>query len=94
MKNKTLNVLDLAWKIFKQDNSITNFGYALKLAWRIVKVSTVKKVNNTLEYILNKSLRKIDLAVEVIERVGRKVIIKDDSYNFNLINYELKFQVI
>lgn len=85
---RIVNVMLLAWKIFKGSNLITKFSFALKLAWKIAKHSSITLENNIIK-IVSKTIK--DMKLYVAKNTGKnKIEFVDDEYNFNLFSYEVQ----
>ena len=88
---KNLNVMQLAWKLHKQNDRLTNFGYCLKLAWKICKNAKVLIQNNVIKFY-TKHIKNLKLYVS--HRVEKGcIVIKNDIYNLNLFIYEFNKQI-
>lgn len=80
---KNLNVMDLAWKIYKLTPLTTRFSFALKYAWKIVKKGLAKIKDNILELNTN-----VDFDIG-IKKIRNKTLIKLDKYHLNLFLYQI-----
>lgn len=84
---KKIDVLTLAWKIFKNSKTFNKFSKALKFAWKILKQSTITLENNYIT-IISKTIKNMKLFIA--ENVNNKTIkFEDNDYNINLFSYEL-----
>lgn len=86
---KTVNVMQLAWKIHKANLNLTNFYWALKMAWKIVKQATVK-MNDRYIQLSSKTMSKFKLYTEHTVPKRNTIQIKNDAYQLNMIVAELK----
>lgn len=82
---KSLNVMELAWKIYKLTPYTSKFNFALKYAWKICKAGSSSLTNNTL---ILKTKTKIKIKYGV-QRIKNSILIKFDSYDMNLFLYQL-----
>lgn len=84
MKNQVMN---LAHQLFRRTNFISNWSYALTLAWKIARISTIKVTNNLIEF-KSKLIYKMKLFTKVTKEKGTISI--NDNHTFNCFVYELK----
>jgi len=87
MKAQT-NVMSLAWKIFKTSKFITEFYYALKLAWKIAKRVSVN-IQDTYINFTAKNINKNKFYTEHTTPTKNTLQIENDEYNFNMFITEL-----
>ena len=86
MKTEAKNVMDIAWKIFRNEN-LVYFSIALKRAWKIVKQVRVY-IEDSIITVISRSNHKVDLFLESTKvRNGLKFV--DSNYNFKLFTYQL-----
>jgi len=83
-----INVMKLAWKIFKSSSTIKLFSFALRLAWKIVKRCKVETEDSK---IIIKGLNKLNLFIaRSSDKIRNAFIFDDNDYNMNLFSYEMK----
>lgn len=79
-----MNVMKLAWRIYKNNKDIYTFRYALVIAWKICKNGSI---NSNLEYVT--SLSK-SLFHNSYEKVGRVFKFANDL-EFRLFVHEIRY---
>ena len=84
---KEVNVMELAWKIYKMTPLTTRFSFALKYAWKIVKQGIVSIKDGILE--LNSKV-PFDIGVK---KFRRKTLVIIDKYHMNLFLYQLNHSI-
>ena len=84
MKNE-INVLKLAWIIFKNKSKTYTFRNALKLAWKMCKTTNVQIVDNTIE-LLSKTITKLNLSN--VTKVKGGVSLPNNEYELNILFYQ------
>lgn len=82
-----MNVLELAWKIFKNKSNTFTFSRSMKLAWKILKISKVKISNEYFE-IISKRIKKMNLLNSIKTPKGIKYF--NNSYDLNILFYQLE----
>lgn len=81
---KNLNVMQIAWKIYKLTPLTTKFRYALIYAWKLARRGAVIIHNGVLKLKSN-----IDITMGYLRKTRKEIEIQFDSYNMNLFLYQL-----
>jgi len=81
-----LNVMQLAWKLYKFTPVTIKFRYALKYAWKVCNAGAVM-----IEYGLLKLKSKITIPNGVFKRSNGFTHILFDSYHINLFLYQIRY---
>jgi hypothetical protein len=76
-----LNVMDIAWKIFKSSKTKIMFSFALKYAWKIVRGYKLLLESATKIAVKGKQLKKLILPTASIQN---NTLYIEDDYSFNL----------
>lgn len=83
---KRINVMQMAWKIYKNSKVFNSFSKALKFSWKLLKQSTINLEKNYIT-IISKTIKNMKLFIA--ENVNSKTIrFEDNDYNINLFTYE------
>jgi hypothetical protein len=81
---KNLNVMELAWSIYRITPLTMKFRYALIYAWKIAKKGAVQIKDNML--IIK---AKLNLGLNYFEKTRTSFKVKLDEYYMNLFLYQL-----
>ncbi len=81
-----LNVLQLAWKIFKNKTRTFTFRNALKLAWKICRQGRVEIKDKYFE-IKSKVISLLNLFM--VDNIRNGVRVRDEQYDLNVLFNQL-----